>query len=137
MTRFHNEEGPIMITYDSGADNHYVSEANRIKLKLPILRPSHKRVAVSNGGTSKCKYVTRLPFPRLSTMSAKADMFENFPSSLMSVGETSDDGNLSIFTHEKVQVYKEADVLITCRGKPILIGKRDERGRYHIPLMQT
>ena len=49
----------------------------------------------------------------------------------------SDDGNVSIFDDEKVQVYKEADVLIMCRGKPILIGKRDERGRYRIPLMQT
>ena len=27
--------------------------------------------------------------------------------------------------------------MITCRGKPILIRKRDERGRYRIPLMQT
>ena len=44
--------------------------------------------------------------------------------------------NVSIFTHEKVQVYNEVDVLITCRGKPILIGKWGERGRYRIPLMQ-
>ena len=137
VTRFHNKEEPIMITYDSGADNHYVSEAERIKLKLPILRPSHKRVAVSNVGTSKVKYLTQLPFPQLSTISAESDTFEEFPSSLMSVGKTSDDGILSILAHEKVQVYKEADVLITCRGKQILIGKRYERGRYRIPLMQT
>ena len=31
VTRFHNEEEPIMITYDSGADNHYMSEADRSK----------------------------------------------------------------------------------------------------------
>ena len=55
----------------------------------------------------------------------------------MSMGKTSDDGNVSIFTDEKVQVYEEADVLITCRGKPILIGEQDERRRYHIPLMKT
>ena len=55
----------------------------------------------------------------------------------MSVGKTSDDGNVSIFTDKKVQVYKEADILITCRGKPIFIGKRDECGCYRIPLMQT
>ena len=36
-----------------------------------------------------------------------------------------------------MQVYREADVLIACRGKPILIGKWDERGHYHISLMQT
>ena len=55
----------------------------------------------------------------------------------MSVGKTSDDENVSIVTDEKVQVYKEADVLIACRGKSVLIGKRDERGRYRILLMQT
>ena len=55
----------------------------------------------------------------------------------MSVGKTSDDVNVSMFTHEKVQVYKEADVLITCRGKPIIIGKRDKCRCYLIPLMQT
>ena len=51
--------------------------------------------------------------------------------------KTSDDVNVSIFTHEKVQVYNEADVLITCRGKPILVGRQEECGRYRIPLMQT
>ena len=55
----------------------------------------------------------------------------------MNVGKISDDGNVSIFTDEKVQVYKEADVLLTCRGKPILIGKQDEHSRYRIPLTQT
>ena len=70
VTRFHNKEDHIVITYDSGADNHYMIEADRIKLKLPILRPSHKLLAVANEGTSKGKYVTRLPFPQLSTISA-------------------------------------------------------------------
>ena len=137
VARFHNKEEPIMITYDSGADNHYMSEADRIRFKFPILQLSHKRVAVANGGTSEGKYITRLPLPELSRTTAEADAFVEFPSSLMSMGQTSDDGNTSIFTDEKVQFYKESDVLITCRGKPILIGKRDERGSYHIPLMQT
>ena len=30
----------------------------------------------------------------------------------------------------------EQDVLITCKGKPILIGIRDNKGRYRLPLMQ-
>ena len=60
---------------------------------------------------------------------------EVFPILIKDDGKSSDDGNVSILNHEKVQVYKEADVLITCRGKPILIGKRDERGRYRITLM--
>ena len=67
-----------MINYDSGADNHYMSESDRIRLKLPTLRPSHKRVAAANGSTSKGKYVTRLHFPQLSTTKAEADTFEEF-----------------------------------------------------------
>ena len=54
----------------------------------------------------------------------------------MSVGKTSDDGTISIFTKEGVTVHKEQDVLITCKGEPILIGIRDDKGRYHIPLVQ-
>ena len=39
VARFHNKEEPIMIIYDSGAENHYVSEADRIGLGFPILQP--------------------------------------------------------------------------------------------------
>ena len=52
------------------------------------------------------------------------------------VGKTADDGNISIFTKDGVTVHKETDVFITCRGKPILVGKQDSRGRYLIPLLQ-
>ncbi|KAL7504188.1 hypothetical protein ACHAXN_001875 [Cyclotella atomus] len=54
----------------------------------------------------------------------------------MSVGQTCDDGTVSIFTKEGVTIHKEQDVLITCKGEPILIGIRDEHGRYRIPLVQ-
>ena len=54
----------------------------------------------------------------------------------MSVGQTSDDGTISIFTKDGVTVHKEEDVLITCKGEPILIGVRDMYGRYRIPLIQ-
>ncbi len=54
----------------------------------------------------------------------------------MSVGKTSDNGTISVFTKTGITVFKEEDVLITCKGKPILIGMRDGRGRYQIPLMQ-
>ena len=47
-----------------------------------------------------------------------------------------DDGNISIFTKEGVKGHKEEDVLITCQGEPVLIGKRDEYGRYGILLVQ-
>ena len=81
-----------------------MSESDRIRLELPILRSLHKRVAVSNGGTRKGKYVTRLLFPHLSTATAEADIFEKSPSSIMSIGKMYDDSNISIFTDEKLQV---------------------------------
>ncbi len=126
----------ILLTYDSGADGNYISEADRKKAQMPILRTSTKRVRVANGDTSNAKHITMLPFPQLSAKARQADTFEHFPTSLMSVGKTSDDGTISVFTKTGVSVHKEEDVLITCKGKPILIGIRDEEGRYRIPLVQ-
>jgi hypothetical protein len=54
----------------------------------------------------------------------------------MSVGKTSDDGTVLVFTKEGVNVFKEEDILITCKGEPILTGIRDNQGQYQIPLMQ-
>jgi hypothetical protein len=127
---------PIMVTYDSGANGHYISEKDRHDAGLPILRPSPRKVGVTNGGTSTAKYVTQLPFQQLSARAMQADTFQDFPTSLMSVGKTADDGSVSVFTKEGVNVFKEEDVLITCKGEPILIGVRDSHGQYQIPLMQ-
>ena len=130
------DDNSVMITYDSGADGHYISEQDRIAAGMPILRPSTKRVGVANGGTSQAKHVTALPFKQLSTQATRADSFDDFPHSLMSAGRTADDGTISIFTKDGVTVHKEQDVLIKCQGQPIFIGVRDEHGRYRIPLMQ-
>ena len=133
---FNDKDVAAMVTYDSGADGHYISKQDRIKAGLPILRPSSKRVAVVNGATSSARHVTALPFQGLTNKANKADTFDDFPTSLMSVGKTADDGTVSIFTKDGVTMHKEEDVLITCKGKPILIGVRDENGRYRIPLWQ-
>ena len=83
------------------------------------------------------KHETALPFAGLSAKANKADTFEDFPTSLMSVGRTADDGTISIFTKDGVTVHKEEDVLIACKGEPILIGvRRDEHRHYRVPLMQ-
>ena len=116
------------VTYDSEADGNYMSEDDRAKLGLPILRKSTKRVKSANGGASKGKHVTALPFPQLSEKAAEADTFDEFKTSLVSVGKPADDGNVSVFTKEKVKIYKEEDILITCKGEPIIVGRRDERG---------
>ncbi len=132
-TRVHqysSDEQPIMVTYDSGADGHYISEKDQCKAGLPILRTSTRMVGVPNGGTSKAKYVTQLPFRQLSAQATQADTFQDFPTSLMSVGKTADDGTVSVFTKEGVNVFKEEDVLIICKGKPILIGVRDSHGHF-------
>ncbi len=126
----------IMLTYDTGADGHYISKHDQRKAGLPILRPSTRRVGVANGGTSNVKYITQLPFHKLSTQSRQADTFQDFPTSLMSVGKTSDDGTVSVITKKGINVFKEEDVLITCKGEPILIGIQDNQGQYQIPLMQ-
>jgi hypothetical protein len=117
-----------MITYDSGANGHYISEKDQREAGLPILQPSTQKVGVANGGTSNAKYVTQLPFQKLSAQSRQADTFQYFPNSLMSVGKTAKEGTVSVFTKDGVNVFKEEDILITCRGKPILIGVRDGYG---------
>jgi hypothetical protein len=90
-------EAGIEVTYDSGANGHYISVADMIKAKLPILGKSTKQVGVANGGTSTGVHKTRLPIPGLSTKAATADAFNDFPDSLMSVGATADNGKVSIF----------------------------------------
>ena len=125
-----------MVTYDSGADGNYVSKKDSLKAGMPILRRSTRRVGVANNDTINGKWETTLPLPQLSKEAAKADSFDEFPTSLMSVGKTNDDGNVSIFTRDGVTVHKEEDVLITCKGAPILVGVQDEQGRYSIPLVQ-
>ena len=134
---FHSAHNAITLTYDSGADGHYISEQDRKTAGLPILRPSRKRVGVANGDVSLGSNVTTLPIPHLNPAVTEADTFDDFPHSLMSVGQTSDAGTISVFTKEGVTVHKETDVLITCKGEPILIGVRDMHGRYRIPLVQN
>jgi hypothetical protein len=133
---FQATEVTSMITYDFGGDGHYLSECDRKSVGLPILRQSTKRVGVTNGSTRTARHVSHLTFQQLSDRAASADSFDNFPSSLMSVGETSDNGTISIFTKDGNTVHKEQDVLITCKSEPILIGIRNEKGRYRVALVQ-
>ena len=111
-----------MITYDSGADGHYISKKDRKAAGLPILRLSTKQVMVANGEKSKGQHVTSLPFPLLSSKAKQADTFNDFPTSLMSVGKTADNGTISIFTKDGVTVHNKKDVLITCKKKPLFVG---------------
>ncbi len=103
---FDNAETPIMMTFDSGADGHYISKKDRRKAGLPIIQKSTRRVGVANGNVSQARFVTQLPFKDLSAQAT--------------------DGTISIFTKDAVTIHKETEVLITCKGEPILIGVRDE-----------
>ncbi len=90
---------------------------------------------MANGGVSQAKFVMQLPFKDLSAKVKQAYTFQDFPSSLMSIGKTADDGTISIFTKDGVTVHKEMDILITCKWELVLIGVRNEQGRYRIPLI--
>jgi hypothetical protein len=77
---FDNAETPIMITYDSGANGHYISEKDPRKAGLPIIQKSTRRVGMANGGVSQAKFVTQLLFKALSAQATQADTFQDFPS---------------------------------------------------------
>jgi hypothetical protein len=59
--------------------------------------------------------------------------FHTYPPSRV---PTLDDGTVSVFMKKGINIFKEEDVLITCKGEPILIGIQDNQGQYRIPLMQ-
>ena len=127
-------DGPTAIG-DSGADAHYLTEQDRSDAELPVLGKSSKRVSVANGGVSTADKVTELPIPAVSLRARLADTFTDFKNSLISIGKLANDGHVSVFSKDGLTVHREEDVLITCKGKPIMIGVRDERGRYRIPLV--
>eukprot|EP00804_Cyclotella_cryptica_P024857 CCRYP_020547-RA/>CCRYP_020547-RA protein AED:0.45 eAED:0.45 QI:0/0/0/1/0/0/3/0/290 len=118
-----------MLTYDFGANCHYLSKTDRLSAGLPMIRPSTKRVGVANGSTSVGKHATALPFPLLS----HTVTLSYFPHECR---KNPDDVTISILTKDGVTIHKETNVLITCHGKPLLIGVRDEHGRYHIRPVQ-
>jgi hypothetical protein len=91
---------------------------------------------MANGSTSKAQHVSQLPFNKLSQRARHVDTFTNFPTSLMSVGKTSDDGTVSVLNKSGITVHREEDILITCKGEPILIGVHNVPGQYCIPLTQ-
>ena len=118
----------LSFLYDSGADGHYPTEKMRERAGLSIIGKSTKRVAVADGNVCEGRHRVKLPFQGLSSRANTGDTFEDFDDSLLSVGKINDDGNISIFTKDDVTVHKEEDVLITCKGKPILVGVRNEGG---------
>ena len=64
-----------MATYDSGADGHYIIKVDRRRAWLPTLRKPNKQFGVANGGISKVKYATKLPFQQLPDTTVQADTF--------------------------------------------------------------
>ena len=114
-------------------DTTSAKKTEKLRANLYYDHPSTKQVMVANGEKSKVQNVTSLPFPALSSKAQQADTFNKFPTSLMSVGKTANDGKISIFTKDGVN---QKDVLITCINKPLFIGVPDEHGRYWNPLVQ-
>ncbi len=96
-----------MIMYDSGADGHYISKKTEKRRAYLYYFLSTKQVMIANGDKSKGQHVTSLPFPSLSATARQADTFNEFPTSLMSVGKTADNSTMSIFTKDGVTVHNK------------------------------
>ena len=118
---YQKQNNPPMVTYNSGADELYLSKKDRTKLGLPILRTPDKKVGLANGGAYNGKCITSLTFPQLSSKGTEADTSEELPTSLISMGKKADDGNMSIFTKYGVTIHKEEDVILIFQEKPILV----------------
>ena len=56
-----NNSTIIIVTYDLGADDNYLSKSDRARAQMLIVQKSTKRVNVVNGGTSTATDVTPLP----------------------------------------------------------------------------
>ena len=65
-----------------------------------------------------------LSFLQLFKGAAEADTFDESKIFRMSVEKTIHDGNVLVFTKEDVKIYKETDILITCKGEQILTRER-------------
>lgn len=87
-----------------------------------------KYVALANGTFHREWYQVKLMFKGLSKKYNRGNIFKQYNNYLLSVGKVYDDGNVSIFTREEVTVHKEEDILITCKGKPILAGVGNKYG---------
>ena len=124
------------LVYNSDAGGHYPIKELQKESRLKVIRKSTKRLLVADRHVNKGKQQVELPFKGLSISAWTSDTFERFRESLMSVGKVNKNGNISIFTKDNITVYKEVDVLITCKGKPILVGIHDENEWYRIPLDQ-
>ena len=68
------------------------------------MRILDKKLQITNCGSCNGKCVTTLPLPQLYSKAAEADTLQEVPTSLMSVGKTADDGNVSIFNKYGVTI---------------------------------
>ena len=103
---------------------------------MPFKGNSSKQVSVANGHVEQGKHETELPFEGLSPAAKAADSFASFHTTLISGSKVVDDGNTAILDQQGVKVFADEDVLILVQGKPIMIGTRDSRGRFKVPLVQ-
>ena len=92
-------------------------------MDLHIKRKSTKEVFVANGRAEQGKHETELPLKGLSLKASAAASFKLFCTTLISGSKVVDDGNTAILDRQGVKVYKDEDVLILVKGKPVMIGK--------------
>jgi hypothetical protein len=68
----------------------------------------------------------------------QADTFQDFPTSLMSMGKTSDDGTVSVFTKEGINIFKE-EINHATHATTVTSfkGARDKPTPIRVPLVAT
>lgn len=65
IQNFNKDNTLIMVTYDSGANNHYISETDQAWIGLSILCKSTRHVGVANCSNSQGIHLTQLSFHNL------------------------------------------------------------------------
>ena len=117
-------------SFDMTSDSNYITKDDQRELNLPIKEYSTKEVFVANGSVMQGKHATKLPLKGLSPEARVEYSFIFFHSTLISSSKVVDDGNTAILDRQGVKVYKDEDVLILVKGKPVMIGKRDSHRQF-------
>lgn len=55
---------------------------------------------------------------------------------LIGISKVVDNENTAIIDRQGVMVYKDEDILILVKDKPVMVGKRENHGWFKIPLVQ-
>lgn len=105
-------------------------------MDLLIKGDLHKPVSVVNGYIEQGKDASKPPLEGLSHKAKAGDSFVLVHTTLISSNKVVDNSNTSILDRQGVKVYKDEDILILVKGKPVMVGKYDRNGCFKKPIVQ-